>query len=70
VPVLTSTALEYAATNLNAKAAVERLFVHVNTAHYRLARVAEKTCRDMRSLSDVMELLIAIKLAQRHRQAS
>jgi sugar diacid utilization regulator len=68
--VLTSTVLEYAATNLNAKAAAERLFVHVNTAHYRLARVAEKTGRDMRSLSDVMELLIAIKLAQRDRQAS
>jgi PucR C-terminal helix-turn-helix domain/GGDEF-like domain len=66
---LTATVLEYAAANLNAKAAAERLFVHVNTAHYRLARVAEKTGCDMRSLSDVIELLIAIKLAQREQQA-
>jgi PucR C-terminal helix-turn-helix domain/GGDEF-like domain len=66
---LTATVLEYAAANLNAKAAAERLFVHVNTAHYRLARVAEKTGCDMRSLSDVIELLIAIRLAQREQQA-
>jgi hypothetical protein len=66
---LTDTVLAYAAADLNAKAAAEQLFVHVNTAHYRLARVAEKTGRDMRSLSDVIELLIAIKLAQRDRQA-
>jgi hypothetical protein len=65
---LTTTVLEYAAANLNAKAAAERLFVHVNTAHYRLARVSEKTGCDMRSLSDVIELLIAIKLAQREQQ--
>jgi hypothetical protein len=66
---LTDTVLAYAAADLNAKAAAEQLFVHVNTAHYRLARVAEKTGRDMRSLSDVIELLIAIKLAQRDRRA-
>jgi sugar diacid utilization regulator len=66
---LTSTVLAYAEANLNAKAAAERLFVHVNTAHYRLARVAEKTGCDLRSLSDVIELLIAIRLAQRDRRA-
>ena len=39
--------------------------MHVNTAHYRLGKIAEKTGCDLRSVSDVLELLIAIKLAQR-----
>jgi PucR-like helix-turn-helix protein/diguanylate cyclase with GGDEF domain len=60
---LTSTLLEYAAANLNAKVAAERLYVHVNTAHHRLARIEEKTGCDLRNLADVQELLIAIKLA-------
>jgi sugar diacid utilization regulator len=63
--VLTETVLAYADSDLSAKAAAERLVIHVNTAHYRLARVAEKTGCDMRSLSDVVELLIAIRVAQR-----
>jgi len=41
----------------------ERLYVHVNTAHHRLARIEEKTGCDLRRLSDVQELLVAIKLA-------
>jgi PucR C-terminal helix-turn-helix domain/GGDEF-like domain len=60
---LTSTLLEYAAANLNAKVAAQRLFIHVNTAHHRLARIEEKTGCDLRDLGDVQELLIAIKLA-------
>jgi PucR C-terminal helix-turn-helix domain/GGDEF-like domain len=60
---LTSTLLEYAAANLNAKVAAKRLYVHVNTAHHRLARIEEKTGCDLRRLTDVQELLIAIKLA-------
>jgi hypothetical protein len=63
---LTTTLLEYAAANLNAKVAAQRLYIHVNTAHHRLARIEEKTGCDLRSLADVQELLIAIKLA-RHR---
>jgi PucR C-terminal helix-turn-helix domain/GGDEF-like domain len=62
--VLTSTFLEYAATDLNAKAAAERLFIHVNTAHYRLAKIADCTGRDLRSLNDIIEILIAITLAR------
>jgi hypothetical protein len=61
--VLTSTLLEYAAANMNAKLAAQRLFVHVNTAHHRLARIEEKTGRDLRNLADLQELLIAIRLA-------
>ena len=60
---LTSTLLEYVASDLNAKVAAERLFVHVNTVHYRLARIGERTGCDLRRLPDVLELLIAVKLA-------
>lgn len=60
---LTTTLLACAEANLNAKMAAERLYIHVNTAHHRLARVEEKTGCDLRTLADVQELLIAIKLA-------
>jgi sugar diacid utilization regulator len=62
--VLSQTLLAYVAADLNARAASERLHVHVNTAHYRLGKIAERTGGDLRDISDVLELLIAIKLAQ------
>lgn len=61
---LTDTLLAYARANLNAKVAAESLYVHVNTAHHRLARIEEKTGCDLRDLTDVQELLIATKLAR------
>ncbi|HEX4283013.1 MAG TPA: helix-turn-helix domain-containing protein [Solirubrobacteraceae bacterium] len=61
---LTSTLLAYAAANLNAKVTAQRLFIHVNTAHHRLARIEERTGCDLRDLADVQELLIAIRLAR------
>jgi PucR C-terminal helix-turn-helix domain/GGDEF-like domain len=61
---LTSTLLAYMAANMNARLAAERLYIHVNTAHHRLARIEEKTGRDLRDLVDVQELMIAIRLAQ------
>jgi hypothetical protein len=61
---LSRTLLAYVAADLNAKAASEQLHVHVNTAHYRLGKIAERTGCDLRSISDVVELLIAINLAQ------
>jgi hypothetical protein len=60
---LTGTLLAYAAANLNAKVAAQRLFIHVNTAHHRLARIEERTGCDLRDLADVQELLIAVRLA-------
>jgi sugar diacid utilization regulator len=60
---LTATLLEYAAAHLNAKVAAQRLYIHVNTANHRLARIEEKTACDLRSLTDVQELLIAVKIA-------
>jgi sugar diacid utilization regulator len=62
---LIQTLLAYAEADLNAKAAAETLLIHVNTAHYRLGRIAEKTGCDLRRLSDVIDLLIAVRLADR-----
>jgi sugar diacid utilization regulator len=62
---LIATLLAYADADLNAKAAAEALVIHPNTAHYRLGRIAEKTGTDLRRLSDVIDLLIAIRLAKR-----
>jgi hypothetical protein len=62
---LIETLLAYAEADLNAKAAAEKLLIHVNTAHYRLGRIAEKTGCDLRRLSDVIDLLIAVRLADR-----
>ena len=67
---LIGTLRAYAAANLNAKVAAERLFVHVNTAHHRLSRIEEKTGCDLRDLADVQELLIAIKLLDGRRARS
>lgn len=60
--VLIATLVEFAACDLNAKTAAERLHLHVNTAYYRLERIAERTGCDLRRLADVMELLIAVRL--------
>jgi hypothetical protein len=60
---LLQTLQAYAAEDLSAKRAAEQLHVHVNTAHYRLARIAERTGCDLRCVSDVIELLIAARLA-------
>jgi sugar diacid utilization regulator len=62
--VLTNTLIAYVASDLNVKALSERIYVHTNTAHYRLNRIAEQTGRDLRKVSDVLELLVAIRLAQ------
>lgn len=56
------TLLAYVASDLNAKLAAERLHMHVNTAYYRLERIAERTGCDLRRFADVEELLFAIRL--------
>ena len=60
---LLATLRAYAGADLSAKRAAEQLHIHVNTAHYRLARIAERTGCDMRRVGDVIELLIAARLA-------
>jgi hypothetical protein len=60
--VLLATLRAYAAADLSAKQAAEALHVHVNTAHYRLAKIEERTGANLRRVSDVIELLIAAQL--------
>jgi hypothetical protein len=60
--VLTQTLLQYVASDFNTKLAAERLYVHPNTARYRLGKIEERTGCDLRSVADVMDLLIAVNL--------
>jgi sugar diacid utilization regulator len=60
---LIATLREYVACDLNGKRAAENLHIHVNTAHYRLARIAERTGCDLRHVADLIEILIAARLA-------
>jgi PucR C-terminal helix-turn-helix domain/GGDEF-like domain len=60
---LITTLREYVACDLNARRAAEGLHIHVNTAHYRLSRIAERTGCDLRKVSDLLEILIAARLA-------
>lgn len=60
---LITTLRAYVDSDLNARRAADRLHVHVNTAHYRLGRIAERTGCDLRRVSDLIEILIAARLA-------
>ncbi len=60
---LIATLREYVACDLNARRAADSLHIHVNTAHYRLGRIAERTDCDLRRPSDLIEILIAARLA-------
>jgi hypothetical protein len=55
----------YVDANLNAKVAAERLGVHVNTAYYRLDRIAERTGQDLRNFQAVLDLVVAVRLLRR-----
>jgi PucR C-terminal helix-turn-helix domain/GGDEF-like domain len=61
---LITTLRAYVESDLNARRAADRLHIHVNTAHYRLGRIAERTGCDLRRVSDLIELLIAARLAE------
>jgi sugar diacid utilization regulator len=60
--VLTTTLLEYVASDFNTKVAAERLYVHPNTARYRLGKIEERTGCDLRHVADVIDLLIALRV--------
>jgi hypothetical protein len=66
--VLSDTLLAYVACDLSVKLAAEQLYVHPNTAHYRLAKIEARTGCAVRNLRDVQLLTIAIRL-QRRRHA-
>jgi PucR C-terminal helix-turn-helix domain/GGDEF-like domain len=59
--VLIATLSAYVACDLNARRAAERLHIHVNTAHYRLSKIAERTGCDLRRFTDLAEILIAAR---------
>jgi hypothetical protein len=61
--VLIGTLSEYVASDLNARRAAERLHIHVNTAHYRLGKIAERTGCDLHRFADLVEILIASRFA-------
>src|SRR5699024_717104 len=56
---LIDTLRAYIESNMNVKRAAEMLFVHTNTAHYRLDRIAERTGCDVRHFEDVEQLALA-----------
>jgi hypothetical protein len=60
--VLTTTLREYVAADFNTKVAAERLYVHPNTARYRLGKIEERTDCDLRHVADVLDLLIALRV--------
>jgi hypothetical protein len=60
---LASTLSAYVAADLSATAAADRLFVHVNTARYRLKKIEERTGCDLHRLADVLDLLVALSVA-------
>jgi sugar diacid utilization regulator len=62
--VLITTLLEYVRSDLNVKLAAERLYVHPNTARYRLGKIEERTGTRLRCVADVLDLLIAIRVAE------
>jgi hypothetical protein len=59
---LTRTLRAFADCDLNVRVLAERLHVHPNTAHYRLARIQQQSGRCPRSISDLLELVLAIAL--------
>ncbi len=60
---LIATLRAYVACDLNVKRAAAQLHVHVNTAHHRISRLEERTGCDARSVTDLIEILIAARLA-------
>jgi hypothetical protein len=61
--VLLATLRAYVECDLNARRAADRLHIHVNTAHYRLGRIAERTGCDLHRFTDLIEILIAARVA-------
>jgi hypothetical protein len=59
---LIETIRAFAEANLNVRAAAERLWVHPNTVQYRLKRIEERTGRNPRNISDLLQVLVAATL--------
>jgi hypothetical protein len=59
---LLQTIVAYTDANLNVTRAAAKLAIHPNTLHYRLGRIGEATGRDLRSFSDLMDLVTLFRL--------
>ena len=64
VAALAETALAYLDCGLNAERTAQRLYVHPNTVHYRLARLTELTGRDPHLPADLLEIVAAIRVVR------
>ncbi|QBS46071.1 CdaR family transcriptional regulator [Nocardia sp. CS682] len=62
--VLADTIRAFAAADMNLREAADTLRIHHNTAKYRLRRIQDLTGRSVRSVNDLIELLVAIELQQ------
>jgi hypothetical protein len=60
--VLIQTLRAYVACDLNARRTADRLHIHVNTCHYRLGRIADRTGSDLHRVTDLIEILIAARM--------
>ncbi len=67
---LSDTLLAYIGADMSVRLAADRLFVHPNTVHYRLARIEERTGLCVRRLADVLTLAIAIRLLRANSPAT
>jgi hypothetical protein len=67
---LAEAVLAYVACGLNAREAADRLGVHLNTVHNRLARVHDLLARDAWRPIDMIELAAAIRICRAARDAT
>ncbi|MFI1460202.1 PucR family transcriptional regulator [Nocardia carnea] len=62
--VLADTIRAFIAADTNLREAADALRIHHNTAKYRLRRIQQLTGRNIRTVTDLVELLVAIELRQ------
>ncbi|MGW5381126.1 PucR family transcriptional regulator [Nocardia sp. NPDC003963] len=67
--VLANTIRAFVAADMNLREAADALRIHHNTAKYRLRRIQQLTGRNIRSVTDLVELLVAIELRATTRRA-
>ncbi|MEU4840014.1 PucR family transcriptional regulator [Nocardia testacea] len=60
--VLADTIRAFADADMNLREAAETLRIHHNTAKYRLRRIQQLTGRNIRSVADLVDLLVALEL--------
>ncbi|MFI9531962.1 PucR family transcriptional regulator [Nocardia fusca] len=68
--VLADTIRAFADADMNLREAAEALRIHHNTAKYRLRRIQQLTGRNIRSVTDLVDLLVALELRATPRPAA